>query len=35
VGLVVSVLQVDQPESEEERITFALNLFLQGALRRK
>ena len=35
IGLVVSVLQADQVGTEEERITFALDLFLQGARRRK
>ena len=35
IGLIVSVLQADQNQSEDKRVNFAFNLFLQGALRRK
>jgi AcrR family transcriptional regulator len=35
IGLIVSVLQADQTWSEERRVDFAFNLFLQGATRRK
>jgi len=35
IGLIVSVLQADQNWSEERRVEFAFNLFLQGAMRRK